>query len=364
MIDGYGRSMAALNNARNGSSGKPGKAFVLVEVVDAGLSVCILLLGFYMLFLMAFKNAYILFLPSIVFVAIGLYKIRKLYPVLLTSIGKDRQDYSIMHKSVMVPISRPETIESLVNIACDLLADGGTLRLLNVIEVPQQLPYDYADTRKAKARELLMKASGYCTKRGVTPKLEIISAREVPDAVLDLSKRYRTDLIIMGSSQRSMPEKVLFGNVVDRVLREAPCEVVVFSYSKTVKPVSYDRILVPTSGYKHAQKALDIAIQFQKKFHGKITSMYVGPEADAEKANLILKQAKLHAEGLGASLETTFKTGPVVDNIVNTATEGNYTLIVIGSTERPSYYTVLLGSTADEIVTKAPCDVLVVRTRR
>jgi nucleotide-binding universal stress UspA family protein len=198
----------------------------------------------------------------------------------------------------------------------------------------------------------------------VEPRLEIVSARDIPEAILDLSKRYRTDLVVMGSSQRSVPEKVLFGNVIDRVLREASCEVVIFSYSKVFKPIKYDRILVPTSGYKHAQYALDIAIHLQKMFRGAITTMFVGPEADAEKAKIILSKARLHAERLGGSVETVFTSGGVVDSIVNTARDGNYTLIIIGSTERPSYYTFLLGSTADEIVTRAPCNVLVVRTKK
>lgn len=168
---------------------------------------------------------------------------------------------------------------------------------------------------------------------------------------------------MLGSSQRTVPEKVLFGNVVDRILREAPCEVVVFSYSSRMQPIRYDRILIPTSGYKHAQRALDIAIQFEKKFGGKITSMYVGQQPDAEKANIILKKAKAHAEKYGVECNTVFRTGNVVENIVKEAKDGGYTLIIIGSTERPSYYTFLLGSVADEIVTKAPCNVLVVRTK-
>jgi nucleotide-binding universal stress UspA family protein len=311
-----------------------------------------------------YYGAFTLILPALLFVAIGGVRIRKLYPVLITTIGKDKREENVLHKSVLVPISRPETTESLVDIACDLLAKGGTLRLLNVIEVPQQLPYEYADTKKVNARELLLEASKFCHQRGVTPKLEIVSARDVPEAILDLSKRYKTDLIIMGSSQRSVPEKVLFGNVVDSVLREAHCEVIIFSYSRVFQPIKYERILVPTSGYRHAQRALDIAIHFQKMFGGSITSLFVGSEADAEKANIILKKTRLHAERLGSAIDAVFKTGNVVDNIVNMAKDGKYSLIIIGSTERPSYYTVLLGSTADEIVTKAPCNVLVVRTKK
>lgn len=356
--------MPNMNSTRNKNVEKPGKIAFSIMAVDALLAAVLILLGIYMVMTGVYNGVFILVLPAILFVAIGGIRIRKLYPVLLSSIGRNKQEESVFHKSVLVPISRPETIESLVNIACDLLAEGGTMRLLNIIEVPQQLPYEYADTKKAKARELLLEASKFCHQRGVTPKLEIVSARYIPEAILDLSKRYKIDLIIMGSSQRSVPEKVLFGNVVDRVLREAHCEVIIFSYSRVFQPIKYEKILVPTSGYKHAQRALDIAIRFQKMFGGSITTMFVGTEADAEKANIILKKTRLHAERLGSTIETLFKTGNVIDNIVNTAKEGKYTLIIIGSTERPSYYTVLLGSTADEIVTKAPCNVLVVRTKK
>lgn len=355
--------MPVTKSLRNKRMERPGKVALSVMAVDALLSSLLLLLGVYMFAAGIANGAIILILPSILFIVIGVLKVRKLYPVLMASIGPNKEEEGVTHRNILVPLSRPETIESLVNIACDLLAPGGTLRLLNIIEVPQQLPYEYADTRKAKARELLLKASEYCGIRGVTPKLEIVSVRLVPDAILDLAKRYNSDLIVMGSSQRSVPEKVLFGNVIDRVLRDAPCEVIVFSYSKTVEPIKYDRILVPTSGYKHALRALDIAIRFEKKFGGSITSLYVGSESDKEKANIILKKAELHAERLGAEIKTEFRTGSVIDNIVSLAKEGKYTLIIIGSTEKPAYYTFLLGSTADEIITKAPCNVLVVRTK-
>ncbi len=69
---------------------------------------------------------------------------------------------------------------------------------------------------------------------------------------------------------------------------------IVFSYPQQMQPAAYDRILVPTSGYRHAQRAIDIAITFVKKFQGSITAMYVGSASDAEKANIVLKKAEAH----------------------------------------------------------------------
>ncbi|HTY91138.1 MAG TPA: universal stress protein [Methanocella sp.] len=356
--------MPEANVVRYKKSEKPGKIAFSILALDALLSIALLAMGLYMFALGISRSTSMLVLPAVLFVSIGGYKAAKLYPILMASIGSEGQPVTVLHNSVLVPISRPETLESHVNLGCDMVAPGGTLRLLYVIEVPQQVPFDYADTRKAKARELLTLAASYAEKRGVMPKLEIVAARVIPEAILELADRYKVDLIIMGSSQRTVPEKVLFGNVVDRVLREAPCEALIFSYSKTLQPIKYYKILVPTSGYKHAERALDIAIHLTKKFGGKITSLYVGQASDAEKAKLILKKAQMHAERLGSSVETLFKTGSVIDNIIDEAKSGSYSLIIIGSTERPAYYTFLLGSTADEIVTRAPCNVLIVHTKK
>jgi nucleotide-binding universal stress UspA family protein len=333
-----------------------------ILAADALLATALLLLGIYMLWITFINRSFMLILPAMLFISIGGLKMAKAWPILLAS-GNGGEP-GVLHKSVLVPVSRPETVKSLVDIACSLLEKGGTLRLINVIEVPQQLPFEYAETRKGKARELLMEASKHCERHGVRPKLEIVAARDIPQAILDTASRYGADLIVMGSSQRTVPEKFLFGNVVDRVLRGAQSEVVIFSYAKALKPIRYDRILVPTSGYRHAQRALDIALHFQRMTGGSVTSLFVGSEAESDKGSIILKKARLHAERLGSSIETIFRVGGVVDNIIDVAKSGGYSLIIIGATERPSYYTFLLGSTADEIVTRAPCNVLVVRTRK
>ncbi len=270
----------------------------------------------------------------------------------------------VSYKNILLPVSRPESVGSLVKIACDLLERGGKLRILSVIEIPQQLPYEYADTRKEGSRKILTAAAEQARSYGVDVTPEIVSARFASEAILDLANRYHSDMILLGSSQRTMPEKVLFGNVVDHVLRHAPCEVIIFSYRRELYPVMYDRILVPTSGYRHAQRAMDIAINFVKRFGGEITAMYVGSSSDAEKANIVLKKTEAHAQRLGVKSDTLFRTGNVVDKIIETTLNGQYTLIIIGSTERPGYYKFLLGSVADEIVKRAPCNVLVVRTKK
>jgi nucleotide-binding universal stress UspA family protein len=273
------------------------------------------------------------------------------------------QKLPVTYDKILLPLSRPETIESLVRIACDLMTKkGGSLLLVNVVEVPPQLPYSAVEKTDA-SKELLIKAANFAKSLGVNASMEMVNARMASDAIVSLASQYGSNLILLGSSQRMVHQKVLFGNVVDKVLMSAPCDVVVFSYTSEMKPIGYERILVPTSGYRHAQRALEIGIDFEMKFGGKLSSIYVGKMSDTKTSDAILDMAKQRASKFGVNHETIFRSGGVTDNIINEAKKGKYSLIIIGSNERPQYFKFLLGSTADEIVNRAPCNVLVVSTK-
>jgi len=266
------------------------------------------------------------------------------------------------YRNILVPLSRPETVESLVGLACDLLAKDGTMRLVTILEVPPQLPPG-AIEKTDKAKEQLIRAAKFAKKRGINAITEVVNARLAADAISELASNYKSDLILMGSSQRTVPQKVLFGNVIDNVLHSAPCDVIIFSYTSEMRPINYEKILVPTAGYKHSQRAMQIAITLEKKFGGHITTIFVGRESETNLAEDIMHKVKTYADMFGIPVDVLFQLGNVPEKIVDTAKKGDFSLVIIGSTERPHYYKVLLGSVADEIVNKAPCNVLVVRTK-
>ncbi len=266
------------------------------------------------------------------------------------------------YHSILVSISRPETIDNIVEVACDILEEGGRLSLVNVVEVPPQLPAQ-APVMNSKSSAILLGAVEKARSQGVEATAEIISTRSIAEAIVQSATAKACDLIVLGSSQRTVTEKMLFGNIVDRILKDAPCDVAVFSYTDAAKPIRYGKVLVPTSGYLHAARALDIAISLQRRFGGSITSVYVGKKAEAPDAVEILRKVNEMAAGSGAEHSAAFLTGNVADSVVDIAGKGGYDLIILGATERPGYYKWLLGSTADEIVRRAPCNVLVVRTK-
>jgi nucleotide-binding universal stress UspA family protein len=333
-----------------------------LQIVDRVLSFLILAMGLIMVYLTLTSGSVMLALASLIFLTIGFVKIRDLIPVAFRTIRKTGVAGPLSYKQILLPVSRPEAGESMVKMASDVLSPGGKLTFINVIVVPPQLPAE-AEVKKDSARALLKEATGFADKMGIESRAEIVSARTATEAILDRAREYKCDLIIMGSSQRTATEKMLFGNIADVVLQQSPCDVMVLSYTNNQHPVKYVKILVPTAGYRHSRRALDVAVDIVKREGGAITSLYVGPEADAIKGNEILEEARLRAGKSGVKSDIKFTTGNVADTIIDMAKKDDYALIIIGATEHPKYYTALLGNIADIVVKRAPCDVLVIRTK-
>lgn len=153
----------------------------------------------------------------------------------------------------------------------------------------------------------------------------------------------------------------------------------------------FDKILVPLDGSEHSIRALEIAIQIAKKFCGKITLIHVYsvgaaplfmPEPatltpgipimakeeylkimeNAREAGLkILAKGEEKANAEGVEVETLLREGNVANEIVKTAEEGKFNLIVMGAKGISRIKEILIGSVSDGVVRKASCPVLITK---
>jgi len=157
----------------------------------------------------------------------------------------------------------------------------------------------------------------------------------------------------------------------------------------------FENILVPLDGSEHSLEALDVAIQVAKKFGGKISlihvySVAVRPVIMPEPTTLtppmipVMTPAEVSktvevARNAGASIlangerkvkaeevqvETLLKEGHTVQEIIRTAKQGKFDLIVIGGRGISKIRELLLGSVTDGVIHHAPCPVLVIKFPR
>jgi nucleotide-binding universal stress UspA family protein len=134
----------------------------------------------------------------------------------------------------------------------------------------------------------------------------------------------------------------------------------------------YKKILVPIDGSAHSTRALYEAIKLAKTTSGTITLLTVQPSrpkilsppkqpGNDTPRSIILAEGQKLVQAEGVFAETVLLEGDVVDQIVNTAKEGNFDLVVIGARGLNRFEEALLGSVSHGVVAKAPCPVIVTR---
>ncbi len=122
------------------------------------------------------------------------------------------------------------------------------------------------------------------------------------------------------------------------------------------------KILVGIDGSEHSKKALIEAINVAKKFSGFVKVITVYKQGMNEKAKKVLEEAEQHLkkEKTDHSLSSILGSNPS-RALVNIAKHENFDLIVVGSRGLGSAASILLGSVSKQVVSKAHCDVLVVK---
>jgi nucleotide-binding universal stress UspA family protein len=122
------------------------------------------------------------------------------------------------------------------------------------------------------------------------------------------------------------------------------------------------KILVGIDGSEHSRWALTEAINVAKKFSGfvKVITVYKRGMDDQAKAALEEAERYLKKEKVNYGVSSILGSNPS-RALVNVAERENFDLIVVGSRGLGSTAAFLLGSVSRRVVTKANCDVLVVK---
>ena len=134
------------------------------------------------------------------------------------------------------------------------------------------------------------------------------------------------------------------------------------------------RALVAFDGSEEAQRALDRVIDIRPSV---AVVLGVGPDQLARKSRRRrgrpfserpgwsnveeLDRAVEHLRNAGVAAEPLGKSGDVVKTILETAANGNFDLIVLGTRKRSALARFLFGSKSERVVRKATVSVLVVR---
>ena len=145
----------------------------------------------------------------------------------------------------LVPIDLSEYANQALDYAVNLAGKlDARLMLLHVIQsIPWggvdmgvTLPYTYAQDLEAEIMQSMESALTRVTAAGLEG--EIVVVHGIPfHEIIETAKTRQVDLIIMGTHGRTSLQYVLLGSVAEKVVRLAPCPVLV-ARQPTIVPVS------------------------------------------------------------------------------------------------------------------------------
>ena len=116
-----------------------------------------------------------------------------------------------------------------VEVACKIgKKSKAKVFIVFVIEVNRALPVDAiikADVEKAE--KVLQEAEEYALDNDYDVETEIIQARDVGPAIIEVARERNVDLIVMSMNYKKRFGLFTMGRAIPHVLEEAPCRVII-----------------------------------------------------------------------------------------------------------------------------------------
>jgi nucleotide-binding universal stress UspA family protein len=122
-----------------------------------------------------------------------------------------------------------------VELACKICRKTkAKIFIVFVLEVNRSLPVDaIIKSEMENAEKVLLEAEEYAQENDFEVETEIIQARDVGPAIIEVARQQGVDMIIMGMTYKKRFGSFTMGNAVPHVLEEAPCRVLICREPKT-----------------------------------------------------------------------------------------------------------------------------------
>lgn len=263
---------------------------------------------------------------------------------------------------LLVPLSDPDTAPLLLKMAVAIAhQEQYELECVHVVLVPRAVPPEEAVVDLEASQQLLSLAERWA--QNIVPlHTQIRVAHDVATTLLEVIKKRHIDQVLLGWRRPSLTPGRLVGSVVDTLLRQAPCPVIV------IKPGDVDqfnRWLLPSAGGPNSKLALRLMPAL----------MSLGDEPTVDLCAIATKRDDQHcmhrqlvrrAGLLKRRLQIPIKTQMTVQEdvatgILHLSAQYHSDVIILGASRESLFSHVMKGNIPLEVVQKCPATVILVQ---
>lgn len=267
---------------------------------------------------------------------------------------------------LLVLLANPHTAESLLKLAAAIAQERHyELECLKVILIPPgQAPAETA-VRTTNSRRLLRRAEQVGRERQIPVHTQIRVAHDLASAILETVKQQHIDLILMGWKGRTTTPGRVFGGVVDTVIRQAACEVILVKLAAEPEPPTFDRWLIPIAGGPNAQEAIKLLpalVSLSPAPDVELCQVFDPSQPDPDTATLEADARFLHRR-----LDCPVQANPVfassiAETILKLADRDLRDVIILGASRESLLQQAIKGNIPEAIARRSAGTVILVRT--
>ncbi|MFB2894851.1 chloride channel protein [Aerosakkonemataceae cyanobacterium BLCC-F50] len=269
---------------------------------------------------------------------------------------------------LLVPLANPQTASKLIQLATAIAHQRNyELVCLQIILAPHHRPPSEISVNTAKSRRLLRQAERLAEKYQIPVHTQVRIAHNVAQTILETIKQEHIDLTLMGWNAEPSATGRIFGTVVDTVIRQAACEVVLIKLGESENPnLELNKWLIPMAGGPNAEAALQLlpalipqdnspTIELCQVFH----QNELQPNTSALEKSAHALRKKLHTNVKAITL----KSNSVAKAVINLARIDECDVVMVGASREGFLQHTINGNIPEAIARGVNSTAILVRSR-
>jgi chloride channel protein, CIC family len=300
---------------------------------------------------------------------------------------------------LLVPIANPKTAANLLQLAAAIARDRNyELECLQVIPIARHHSPSETTVSTAISRRLLKHATRLGQTWQIPVHTQVRVTHDIAHAILETLKERHIDLVLMGWKGTTDTPGRIFGSVVDTIIRQASCDVVLVkfgaghtgthqtgdyhdatnppSHQATDRPVDrldpasdlarhrFDRWLIPTAGGPNSRRAMRLMpglVALSQRAEIQLCQV-CAPDTDLPNLTPLEEARAYLNRHLSVSVTVVSVCArSVADAVIDLAQKDQCDVIVLGATREGLLQQVIQGNIPEEIARRCSCTVILVR---
>lgn len=182
--------------------------------------------------------------------------------------------------NVLVPLANRETVPQLMHFATKIAkAHAGDLTVMNVIQIPAQLPPSEGRKYLGQARDLLDRGIKIAEDNDIPVYSLVKVSHNIPKAIIETCEERQIELMVLGWEGDVPSHNRVFGTIMDEIILNATSDIAMVCRPPRQES-RIERILIPISNINYAMLSLQIAEALTREDKTPIALFHVTASGD------------------------------------------------------------------------------------